>query len=101
MTLDEKIEEIEKAIERLENSGDDHSEGMLAAMAEALREERQTLKWLKDYKRLLEEALEKQNTGNWIEYKTDKLNFICSKCHFFSNKNYKYCPDCGAKMKGE
>ena len=47
------------------------------------------------------EALENQKTGNWIEYKTDKLNFLCSKCHFFSNKNYKYCPNCGAKMKGE
>ena len=62
MTLDEKIEETEKAIERLEKSAEqDHSERMFVAIAEAVREERQTLEWLKDYKRLLE-ALENQNT---------------------------------------
>lgn len=55
MTLDEKIEEIEKTIERLGNETEnDHSDRMLEAIAEALREERQTLKWLNDYKRLLD-----------------------------------------------
>ena len=55
MTLDEKIEEIEKAIERLGKAAEkDHSERMYAAIAEAVREERQTLEWLRDYKRLLE-----------------------------------------------
>ena len=34
---------------------------MYAAIAEAVREERQTLEWLKDYKRLLE-SLENQKT---------------------------------------
>ncbi len=74
MTLDEKIEEIEKAIERLENSGDDHSEKMLTAIAEALREERQTLKWLEELKAwrsgLLEDIkVEIENTNLEIAYR--------------------------------
>ena len=55
MTLDEKIEEIEKTIERFgKEAENEHSERMLATIAEAVREERQMLEWLKDYKRLLE-----------------------------------------------
>lgn len=112
MTLDEKIEEIEKTIERLENSGDDHSEKMLEAIAEALREERQTLKWLKDYKRLLE-ALENQKeitpirTGKW-ERKEEQFYgdnyYVCSNCgesYDIGGANindFKYCPNCGAEM---
>ncbi len=74
MTLDEKIEEMKTAIERLEKSGDDHSEGMLAAMAEAVREERQTLKWLEELKAwrsgLLEDIkVEIKNTNLEIAYR--------------------------------
>lgn len=106
MTLDEKIEEIEKAIERLEKTAEkDHSERMYAAIDEAVREERQTLKWLKDYKRLLE-SLENQKTGHWYEIEHSSADFpiyICSECNCGSgiSKDFKYCPNCGAKMEGE
>lgn len=103
MTLDEKIEEIEKTIERLEKSGDDHSEKMLEAIAEALREERQTLKWLKDYKRLLE-SLENQRIGHWErKHNSHTLEhwYTCSECGDCSDYKTPYCQYCGAKMKGE
>lgn len=108
--LDEKIEEIEKTIERLGNETEnDHSEKMLEAIAEALQEERQTLEWLKDYKRLLE-ALENQKeitpirTGKWTENSIHTMgglwyaDYKCSECGSISQNNSKYCPNCGAEM---
>ena len=105
MTLDEKIKEIETAIERLENSGDDHSEKMLEAIAEALREERQTLKWLKDYKRLLE-SLENQKTGHWFIREGGNVCSNCGDTQFkYTSLDFDwrphYCPNCGANMRGE
>lgn len=62
MTLDEKIEEIEKAIERLEKTAEkDHSERMYAAIDEAVREERQMLKWLEELKAWRSGLLIKEN----------------------------------------
>lgn len=55
--------------------------------------------------------------GQWIKSKTEKLYFgygmegyydypeLCSVCHYDATENGcgvgNYCPNCGAKMKGE
>ena len=43
----------------------------------------------------------KQSEGEW-EKKYDKApRYVCSSCnHLYNNKEYKYCPNCGSKMKG-
>jgi len=44
-------------------------------------------------------------TGHWIESKClDECFWVCSECNFPSEaiiapKLYKYCPNCGTKMK--
>ena len=55
------------------------------------------------------EALENQKTGHWIIYRLVPNGYDhikCSVCgQFWSvsehNKVFKYCFNCGAKMKGE
>ena len=69
--------------------------------------------WLeKDIRKALDkgiEALENQKTGHWIIYRLVPNGYDhikCSVCgQFWSvsehNKVFKYCFNCGAKMKGE
>ena len=51
--------------------------------------------------RLIEEAptLEEQQPGEWLE---DSGIIACSHCHtIWLYRRTNYCPNCGAKMKGE
>ena len=44
----------------------------------------------------------KTKTGHWIH--TSGYNFHCSECDFIQHESkteYKYCPNCGAKMESE
>ena len=44
----------------------------------------------------------KQSDGEWIKKYDKAPRYVCSVCnHLFNNKEYKFCPNCGAKMKGE
>ena len=61
------------------------------------------------------EALENQKTGHWIEKNVNQdgtHNIYCSNCNNYqkfkghansynARTKLKYCPNCGAKMKGE
>ena len=43
----------------------------------------------------------KQSVGEWIKKYDKAPRYVCSACnHLFNNKEYKYCPNCGAHMKG-
>lgn len=48
-------------------------------------------------------ALENQKVGHWIDCADKDLWYRCSECgkRMWSGNCYNYCPDCGAKMKGE
>ena len=73
----------------------------------------ETDEWMKDDIKALDkaiEALEKQKVGHWIrlieEYPDCDFEFKgCSVCrtHYpnFTVKQFRYCPNCGAKMEGE
>lgn len=39
--------------------------------------------------------------GQWIDTREKCGSYICSKCEYQSVAKYKYCPDCGKKMKQE
>jgi rubrerythrin len=40
--------------------------------------------------------------GEWREANKQYPRYVCTACnHLFNNKNYNYCPCCGAKMDGE
>ena len=40
--------------------------------------------------------------GEWKQVSEKYPRYVCTACnHLFNNKEYKYCPHCGAKMKGE
>lgn len=40
--------------------------------------------------------------GEWREVNDKYPRYVCTVCnHLFNNKNYNYCPCCGAKMDGE
>lgn len=44
----------------------------------------------------------KQSDGEWIKKYDKAPRYVCSVCnHLFNNKEYKYCPNCGAYMKGK
>lgn len=39
--------------------------------------------------------------GEWREVNEKYPRYMCTFCnHLFNNKNYNYCPYCGAKMDG-
>lgn len=43
---------------------------------------------------------QERKVGKWID--KEKIMFpICSKCGLTSVEKYSFCPNCGAKMKGE
>ena len=40
--------------------------------------------------------------GEWREVNDKYPRYVCTVCnHLFNNKNYNYCPNCGAKMDGK
>lgn len=43
----------------------------------------------------------KQSEGEWKQAYNSFPRYVCTNCnHLFNNKSFKYCPNCGAKMKG-
>ena len=51
-----------------------------------------------DYKIIKE--YEEPKTGHWIDNKARKDLCNCSECGALSKAYSRYCPNCGAKMKG-
>lgn len=59
------------------------------------------------------EALEEQKTGHWIKYgipRCGEQHYKCTSCGYYINlgqwgelytKEFKYCPNCGTRMKSE
>lgn len=46
--------------------------------------------------------LEDRAEGEWKKVSEQYPRYSCTACnHLYNNKGYKYCPHCGAKMKGE
>lgn len=45
------------------------------------------------------EDVEEVKHGEWREVNEKYPRYVCTACnHLFNNKNYNYCPCCGAKM---
>ena len=43
----------------------------------------------------------KQSEGEWLKKYEKAPRYVCTACnHLYNNKEYKYCPHCGAKMEG-
>ncbi len=43
----------------------------------------------------------KQSEGEWKQEYNSFPRYVCTHCnHLYNNKSFKYCPNCGAKMKG-
>ena len=43
----------------------------------------------------------KQSEGKWKQVYNSFPRYVCTHCnHLYNNKSFKYCPNCGAKMKG-
>lgn len=64
------------------------------------------------YKAVSVEAIEKAPAveaepvrhGRWTFFKSiagDEYTFKCSICNEWANQRYDYCPNCGAKMRGD
>lgn len=52
--------------------------------------------------KLHEKGYHKQSRGEWKQAYNSFPRYVCTNCnHLFNNKTFKYCPNCGAKMKGE
>lgn len=82
MTEEKQIEEMAKVIERT---------GMLESFlgCEVVAYD------------LYEDGYRKQSEGEWIAQSEAFVRFECSKCHSYNHiVRSKYCPNCGAKMKG-
>ena len=50
---------------------------------------------------LCEQGYLKQSEGKWKQAYNSFPRYVCTHCnHLYNNKSFKYCPNCGAKMKG-
>ena len=50
---------------------------------------------------LYENGCRVQNRGEWKKVSDKSPRYHCTICnHLYNNAEYKYCPFCGAKMKG-
>ena len=48
-----------------------------------------------------EQGYRKQSMGEWKQAYNSYPRYFCTHCnHLFNNKSFKYCPNCGAKIKG-
>lgn len=49
--------------------------------------------------------IELPKTAHWKEFRSQftgmLLGYKCSNCNVFCEDNFRYCPNCGAKMDGE
>lgn len=51
-------------------------------------------------KALYNAGYRKQKEGKWKQAYNSYPRYVCTNCnHLFNNKTFKYCPNCGAKMK--
>ena len=51
--------------------------------------------------RAVEAGYVKQSEGEWEKFQELYPRYVCTACHhLYNNKEYKFCPSCGAKMKG-
>lgn len=96
MSKEKQIEEMAKAIcEVCKCDGDCDATICSSAFVEA--------------EHLYNAGYRKQSVGEWkIAVNPVEATFICSKCGYFyieadpqAETEYKFCPECGAKMKGE
>ncbi len=39
--------------------------------------------------------------GGWVDPVIDIMRCLCSNCRQEADNNFDYCPNCGAKMKGD
>lgn len=39
--------------------------------------------------------------GEWIDKPMNGVRYVCSKCTGRFNYQWRYCPNCGVRMKGE
>ena len=47
-----------------------------------------------------EQGYRKQSDGEWKQAYNSSPRYVCTHCnHLYNNKSFKYCPNCGAKMK--
>ena len=51
-------------------------------------------------KALYNNGYRKQSEGEWKHAYNSYPHYFCTHCnHLYNNKSFKYCPNCGAKMK--
>ena len=63
------------------------------------------IKWRAEITKALEEYF-KESVGEWekrtfIIFDSEKVGYRCSECNTTWDANTNYCPNCGAKMKGD
>ena len=50
---------------------------------------------------MYEQGYRKTTVGKWKKVSEKYPQYVCTVCaHLHNNKAYKFCPNCGAKMKG-
>lgn len=58
-----------------------------------------------DYRKTAEKLVvigyRKQVKGKWKQAYNRFPRYVCTNCnHLFNNKSFRFCPNCGARMKG-
>ena len=46
-------------------------------------------------------TIEERKTGKWKPDRDNERDWYCSECDYLGNRWFKYCPNCGADMRGE